>query len=600
MYTEKYMIKLKQKISEKLLQISKELGVEVGFVSVDIPSDSKHGDLTSNIAMRISKELKLSPIEVADDIVKRFGTDSDIEKIEVIKPGFINFFVSESYLLTMLQEINNRDDYFKLDIKQKEKFVIEYSDPNPFKIFHIGHLYTNMVGESFARLVESLGGSVVRANYQGDVGLHVAKTLWGLLKMLKDDGIEFKELESRSLVDRVRYLGDAYMLGFKIYDDEKDDVVIREIKMLNYYIFSLYISSLERKDFFDEYESKGIKEMYMLGKEWCLEYFDGIFERTYTKFDKYYLESQMCDSAMKIVNQNMNGMGKDIFKESQGAVIYEGDESKGLHTRVFINSEGLPTYEAKDLALAFKKLEDISFDESVIITADEQSSYFKVVLDALSQLKPGVANMYKHFSHGMVKLPGAEKMSSRKGKIIEGEWLLDETKKRVEDTMKASGKWSEDEIAGVSDTIAIAAVKYSFVKVSVGKDVIFDFDKATSFDGDSGPYLLYVYARCNSLLKDGDTKGSLNKVTSLDPYTKELSRVIGKYETVLLSSALNYSPSTLCTYLFDLGQAFNSFYQNVRVLDSDNKEFLLSVVNGTAKSMKHGLNVLGIKVVERM
>lgn len=594
------MVEIRERVSKRLLEISQNMGVTIDYVTVDMPGDSKYGDLTSNVALQIAKLLKKNPLQVASEIVALYPKDEDIERVEVVNPGFINFFLSEKYLLNMLNGINSDEGYFKLDIKSGKKYVIEYSDPNPFKTFHIGHLYTNMVGESFARLVESLGGSVVRANYQGDVGLHVAKTLWGLLKMLKDDGIEFKELENRSLVDRVRYLGDAYMLGFKMYDDEKDENVIKEIKNLNYYIFSLYIPSLERKDFFDEYESKGIKEMYMLGKDWCLEYFDGIFERTYTNFDKHYLESQMCENGLNIVKDNMNGNGKNIFKESEGSVIYQGDEKKGLHTRVFVNSEGLPTYEAKDLALAFKKFEEVSFDESVIITAEEQSSYFKVVFDALSQLDSEVASRLKHFSHGMVKLPGAEKMSSRKGKIIEGEWLLDETRKRVEETMRSGGKWSEDEIAGVSDTIAIAAVKYSFVKVSVGKDVIFDFDKATSFDGDSGPYLLYVYARCNSLLKDGDTKGSLNKVTSLDPYTKELSRVIGKYETVLLSSALNYSPSTLCTYLFDLGQAFNSFYQNVRVLDSDNKEFLLSVVNGTAKSMKHGLNVLGIKVVERM
>lgn len=576
------------------------MGVNIDSVTVDMPGDSKYGDLTSNIALQIAKLLKKNPLQVASEIVALYPKDEDIERVEVVNPGFINFFLSEKYLLNMLNGINFDEAYFKLDIKSGKKYVIEYSDPNPFKTFHIGHLYTNMVGESFARLVEALGGLVIRANYQGDVGLHVAKTIWGLLKMLNEDGIEFKDLENRPLVDRVRYLGDAYMLGFKMYDDQKDESAIKEIKNFNYYIFSLYIPSLERKEFFSEYESKGIKEMYMLGKDWCLGYFDGIFDRTYTKFDKHYLESEMCESGLNIVRENMNGRGKNIFKESEGSVIYQGDEKKGLHTRVFVNSEGLPTYEAKDLALAFKKFEEISFDESVIITAEEQSSYFKVVFDALSQLNPEVASRLKHFSHGMVKLPGAEKMSSRKGKIIEGEWLLDETKKRVEETMRSSGKWSADEILEISDTIAIAAVKYSFIKVSVGKDVIFDFDKATSFDGDSGPYLLYVYARCNSLLKDGGSKEDLKEGKELDVYTKELLRVISRYKVILLSSALNYSPSTLCTYLFDLGQAFNTFYQNVRVLDSENMEFLLDVVSATAKSMKHGLNVLGIKVVDRM
>ena len=592
MYTEVHMIEVKEKIS-KILQ---EIVNDTCSVVIQEPTDTTHGDLTSNIALQISQKLKSNPIDIANQIVSKFPEDEDIERIEVVNPGFINFFLSKKYLLSMLDEINSKkEEYYKLDVKDGKKYIIEYTDPNPFKAFHIGHLYTNMVGESFARLVEALGGSVVRANYQGDVGLHVAKTIWGLRKMLNDDGITFTDLESKSLVDRVRYLGDAYMLGFSMYDDQKDESVIKEVKDLNYYIFSLYISSFPKKDFFNTFQEWSIKEMYYKGREWCLQYFERIYERTGTKFDRYYFESEMGEKGLEIVKENT-----DIFKESEGSVIYEGDEKKGLHTRVFVNSEGLPTYEAKEIALAFKKFQDFVFDESVVITANEQDPYFKVVFDALSQLSPEIANKSLHFSHGMVKLPGAEKMSSRKGKIIEGEWLLDETKKRVEEIMRSSGKWSEEDILKVSDTIAVAAIKYSFIKVSVGKDVIFDFEKSTSFDGDTGPYLLYVYARCNALLsatKQGESEvGDIE----IDSYTKQLLRVIGRYRSVLLSSALNYSPSTLCSYLFDLGQTFNTFYQNVRVLDSENKEFLLKVVEATAETMKHGLNTLGISVVEKM
>ncbi len=595
------MIEVKEKIAKSLQAIVKDMGVELESVVVQEPTDITHGDLSSNIAMQLSKSLKSNPMDIASKIVSIFPKDEDIERVEVVKPGFINFFFSDTYLLNMLESINTKkDNYFKLDIKSGKRYVIEYTDPNPFKTLHIGHLYSNMVGESFSRLVEALGACVTRANYQGDVGLHVAKTMWGLFKMFENDGITFEELSKKSLVDRVRYLGDAYMLGFKMYDDQKDERVINDVKDINYYIFSLYIPSLEKREYFKDLESKNLKEIYLKGRDWCLEYFERIYERTDTKFEKYYLESEMGEKGMEIVKENMEGKGKNIFKASEGAVVYEGDESKGLHTRVFINSEGLPTYEAKELALAFKKFEELSFDESVVITADEQSSYFKVVLDALSQLRPEVANIYKHFSHGLVRLPGAEKMSSRKGKILEGEWLLDETKKRVEDMMRSNGKWNEEQILEVSDLIAVASVKYSFLKVTVGKDVIFDFEKSTSFDGDTGPYLLYVYARCNSILEGGKGTDSTKTIPVLDSHTKGLLRVISRYQPILLSSALTYSPSTLCSYLFDLGQTFNTFYTNVRVLDSEDKEFLLGVVEATSQTMKHGLNTLGINVVERM
>lgn len=595
------MLELKERISNNLKEIVKDMGVDVDDIVLDIPKDMINGDISSNIAFRISKQLRRSPVEVANDIKEQYPKDQDIEKVEVVKPGFINFFFSDKYLLTVLKDINTQKErYFKLDILKGKRYVIEYTDANPFKTFHIGHLYTNMVGESFARLVEALGASVTRANYQGDIGLHVAKTLWGLVEMLKKEEISFDDLSKRGLVERVQYLGEAYMLGFQKYDDEKDADVINVIKDINYYIFSLYIPSLERKEYFNEFESLDIKRMYLNGKDWCLEYFERIYERTGTKFDMYYLESEVGNKGLNLVKENMDGNGKSIFRSSEGSVIYQGDEGKGLHTRVFVNSQGLPTYEAKDLALALQKYEDIKFDESIVITADEQTSYFKVVLDALSRMDGEVAKRSKHLAHGMVKLPGAKKMSSRKGKIVEAEWLLNEVKKKVEDVMRESKRWDEGQIAQVSDIISVASIKYSFIKVSVGKDVIFDIEKSTSFDGDTGPYLLYVYARCNSILneKSVDQRGSTPG--ELDPHTKGLLRVLGKYRAVLLTSALNYSPSSVASYLFDLGQAFNSFYQNVRVLDSEDSDFLLGVVNATALTMKEGLSVLGIRVVERM
>lgn len=591
---------IKESVLRSLEKVSNNLGFSINEIKVEIPSDFTHGDLTSNIAMQVAKSVGRNPMDIANEILSAFPKDENIEKVEVIKPGFINFFFSQKYLLSVLNDVNSNTEYFKLDVLTGKKYIIEYTDPNPFKIFHIGHLYTNIVGESFARLVEALGASVVRANYQGDVGLHVAKTIWGLLKMFERDSISFEELKERDLVDRVRYLGDAYMLGFNMYDDEKDEIAIKEIKELNYYIFSLHIPSLERKEYFNKYEQLNIKDMYFDGREWCLQYFERIYQRTGTKFDNYFLESEMGQKGLDIVKENTAGKGKGIFKESEGSVIYEGDPNKGLHTRVFINSEGLPTYEAKELALAFKKYEDIHFDHSVIITANEQTPYFKVVFDALSQLSPEIANKYLHFDHGMVKLPNAEKMSSRKGKIIEGEWLLNETKTTVEKSMLESGRWDGQDISQVSDTIGLSAIKYSFLKVSVGKDVVFDFSKATSFDGDTGPYLLYVYARCNSILSEaGDLKVDFGNI-ELDVYSKELLRSISKYKSMLLSSALSYSPNTLCTYLFDLGKTFNTFYQNVKVLESDNSAFLLNLVSVTSKVMKHGLNVLGINIVERM
>lgn len=587
---------IKKKIEEMIRKALVEMNVEYDIIEVEEPRVSGNGDYSSNIAMRLSSTLKKNPLDIANDIVNKIQGDEDIERIEAVKPGFINFFVSDQHLLKELSRVKN-GEFSNIGGKEGKKIIIEYTDANPFKILHIGHLYTNIVGESFARLSEALGATVKRANYQGDVGLHVAKTLWGLTKIMADEGVSFSDVEQRSLIERVKYLGEAYMLGFKHYDDDKDEQAIKEIDAINYYIFSLFVPQLEKKEA-PVYGDIDLKDIYQKGRLWCLDYFETIYNRVGTAFDYYFFESEVGESGLKVVLDNVGS----VFKEDDGAIIYEGNKEKGLHTRVFVNKYGIPTYEAKDLGLAIKKGELVEYDESIIITGNEQSGYFKVLLDALSKIREDLAKKTVHMSHGMVKLPGAEKMSSRKGKIIDAQWLLDETKSKVLAVMEKNGKGEKQEIA---EKIAQAAIKYAFLKVGVGKDVIFDFEKSISFDGDTGPYLLYVYARGNSLLKDSESEGIGNICVGSclgNLYTKELLGHISKYEGVVLNSGISYSPAILCQYLFDLGQRFNNFYQNVRILDAqdDEKAFLLSIVEATMITMKDGLNLLGIQVVEQM
>jgi arginyl-tRNA synthetase len=568
-------------------------------IRVSSTDNSSHGNYTSNIAMQLSGELKQSPRDIAQKIVDSFEKGSEIEKVEIAGPGFINFYLSNQYLVDEIQEILKQgDEYFKLDDKKGKKIVIEYTDPNPFKILHVGHLYTNIVGESFARLQEALGADVKRAIYQGDVGLHVAKTLWGLQKKMWEEKIEFDNLTDLDLTSRVKYLGEAYILGSKYYDELEDGKAQEEIDGINYYIFSLCVPELGRKDF-SGYEKIGLKDQYEKGKEWCMAYFETIYKKLGTKFDYYFLESETSSIGLNVVIKNM----EKVFKKDAGAVIYEGDESKGLHTRVFINKYGIPTYEAKDLGLAIKKSELIDYDESIIITGKEQAGYFKVVLDALSKIDKDLAEKTTHIPHGLIKSVEGKKLSSRKG-VIGGEELIDSTTQQVIDMMKENGRVTEG-IEEKSLKIAVAAIKYAFLKVGVGSDIVFDSTKALSFDGDTGPYLLYVHARCKSLLKnDAKSENQVDVEDSVLANTavKGLTGAISRSKYILLNSGINYSPSTLAQYVFDLAQSFNNFYQQVKILEAPEKDraSLLAIVQATMLTMKNGLELLGIEVVDEM
>jgi arginyl-tRNA synthetase len=594
-------------IEQKIKKLVREALSSKGFsfneedIIIEIPADIVNGHYSTNIAMRLASQLKRNPLEIAQEIVDVLEEDASIAKAEVAKPGFVNFFLSNRYLLTQISKIaGNKGDFLNLDIKKGKKVVIEYTDANPFKEFHIGHLYTNSVGESFARLQEAIGAQVKRANYQGDIGLHVAKTFWGLEEKLREEEITFEDLEQASLKARVRFLGEAYALGAEYYDDFEDKIVQKEIDEINYYIFSL-VSEVEPRESFKKYEEMNLSEKYKKGRQWCLDYFETIYNRLGTTFDYYFFESEVGQAGLEIVMKNV---GK-VFEEDDGSIIYRGDEKKNLHTRVFVNKHGVPTYEGKELGLAFRKGELMDYDESVVITGNEQTGYFKVVLDALSKLNKDLSEKTTHVPHGMVRLPGKAKMSSRKGEIVRGDVLLDSVKEKVMNIMEDSEQVEEDNILLVSEKIAVAAIKYAFLKVSVGKDITFDIEKSISFDGDTGPYLMYVYSRCNSILKEADFEnpgGVCIESCMENPLARGLSVQIGRYEKQLLDSSINYSPSTLAQYLFSLGQTFNSFYQGVRVLDAPDEErgILLTLVKATMVVMQDGLDKLGIEVVEKM
>lgn len=556
-----------QKDLEKALKNLKMGGVKV---EVSRTSDVKNGDYTSSVSLKIAGKLKQSPLVIAKKITDSIGSQPYIEKLEVKEPGFINFFVKSEF---WQKEVENVLKQKKLKLKStKKKIIIEFTDPNPFKEFHIGHLYSNIVGESISRLWEAMGAEVKRACYQGDVGMHVAKTIWGIPKILEQIGETFEEQEKKPLSARVFFLGQAYSLGSKEF--EASEEIKSEVAELNKKIFAM---------------DKDISEMYLAGRKWSLDYFEEIYKRLGTKFDFYYLESEVGEVGAKIV---LEFLEKGVFIKSEGAIVFPG-EKYGLHSRVFINSLGLPTYEAKELGLAPTKFKNFAYDESVIVTGNEINDYFKVLLAALAQVAPELAVKTRHISHGMVRMPGG-KMSSRLGNVLLGEWLLDEAKKRVSDQFKVS-----EELAEI---IGVGAIKYAFLKGNVGQDLNFTFEEAISLEGNSGPYVQYTHARCKSVLsKSEKARVNVNFDGALPEELKLLS-VLGQFEEVVVDAASFYAPNLIAGFLFDVSQKFNTFYNNLPILKAGEKERgrRLFLTEATADILQKGLWLLGISAPDKV
>lgn len=565
---------VQEKIKSTLAKALDTLSIEYQGIELEFPADFSHGDFSSNIAMVVAKSAGKNPRALAEELVAEIEKDKpvEIDSVEIAGPGFINFTLSREFLAGELGKI---DDRFGHNSSQEGKrIIIEYTDPNPFKEFHIGHLMPNVIGESISRILEFTGAEVKRANYQGDVGMHVAKAVWG---MTQNDG-SFPA-ESDSLKLKVEFLGNAYAFGAQAF--EESDEARRAITRINAEVY--------------ERNNEEVNNLYDTGRRWSLENFERIYEMLGTKFDYYFFESEVANAGKEVV---LAGLEKGIFNKSDGAVVFPG-EDYGLHTRVFINSEGLPTYEAKELALAYEKNERYPYDSSIVVTGNEINAYFKVLLSAMEQVFPELAKKTKHIGHGMLRLPEG-KMSSRKGNVISGESLVNEAVSRSLEKMQ--GEYSESEKEAVALDVGVAAVKYAILKQAIGKDVVFDLEKSLSFEGDSGPYLQYSAVRAESVLARGLAAGIVPSIENAPDSLYLLERLLQRFPAVMSRAQDELSPHHLVGYLTEIAGEFNSFYATEKIADPDDEfsPYKLALTKGFRVVMESGLYALGIRIPNRM
>ncbi len=552
---------IREVIQGKVEKALLALGVSDIAVSLEFPGELAHGDYASNVALVAAKKLAASPQDVAKKIVAELGAIDGVAKIEIAGPGFINFHLSrETFVKSISEILSSGERWGRNDHVKGYKVIVEYAQPNPFKPFHIGHLMSTTVGESISRFVEASGATLYRANYQGDIGPHVAKCLWGLEKQHLNPG-------------SVEDLGKAYVIGNAAYEDSPESKA--EIDAINKRLYEGDVS---------------LKAAYDTGRVTSLAHFEELYKILGTRFDRYFFESETAPLGKSLVEE---GLMKGIFEESDGAVVYRG-EKHGLHTRVFITSQGTPTYETKEIGLAKAKEAVFPFDLNITTVAVEQDGYFKVVEQALAELLPELKGKYTHVVFGLLQLTSG-KMSSRKGNIITGESLIEEMRQKGLEKMEERDLGEEkNEIA---DAVAVAAIKYSILKQARGKNIIFDPEKSLSFEGDSGPYLQYAHTRALSVLKKAE-----NKRKAEDPMhdVPEFERLLPRFPDVVFRAAKESEPHYVTTYLTQLAGAFNSWYAADKIIGSAHESYKLALVQAFAQTMKNGLWLLGITAPERM
>lgn len=596
MSSEAYQALLHEPLKYSLVKPLQQILDRLGFVATEKevynafsePPNPDIGHLAF-ACFTFAKFLKKSPAVVASDIKQSISQLEGVLSVETAGP-YLNFKFKPEYLANQTVKKIISGEIFKIKLcTGAPKTMVEFSQPNTHKELHVGHMRNLCLGDAIIRLMRRAYGehTVISSTFPGDVGTHVAKCLWYIKNHV---GLEVL-FEKRKDPLRGEWLGQMYSAGnLKLEDEEKDPQLYEKNKAQ----LTVILKQLE--------SHKG--EYYDLWKEtreWSIELMNKVYSWAGVQFDRWYWESEVDAASVETVKKYF-AEGK--LQESQGAIGLDfSDQNLGFC--MLLKSDGTGLYATKDIELARRKFEDFKIEKSIYVVDMRQALHFKQVFKALEHLGFEQSKNCYHLQYNFVELPDGA-MSSRKGNIVPLTALVEKMKAHVksEYLQRYNGDWSADEIETVADRVAQGAIKYGMLRQDTNKKIVFDMGEWLKIEGESGPFVQYSYARINSLNRKfpidlvGFDAGLLTH-----PLEIKLMQHLTQFNTVVLSSAENSKPSSLCTYLYETAKKFNVFYHECPIGNADNvelKKARLALSSATGLIIKNGLAMLGIPVPERM
>ncbi len=552
--------------------LSRALGNKIDSSIIEIPPDPLMGDYAFP-CFTLAKEMKKNPNEIAQYLGEKIKTNKYIDYVKIIGP-YVNFFVKQDVLFNnvLLDVFLHREKYGKKNVR-KRTVLLEGWQPNTHKAFHIGHVRNAVLGESAARILEFYGYKVIRVSYMGDIGAHVAKWLWYFNKFYKE------EIPKENIG---KWAGNIYTLAS--VKEEENEEYKNEINDVH--------KRIEEGD-------KELVKLWKKTRDLCLKDFWKIYKELDCKIDYPYFESDVEIEGKKIVKTLVE---KGLAKYDEGAIV--GDlEEYGLGVFVLLKSNGASLYSSKDIALAYLKSKNYKFDLSLYIVASEQEFYFQQLFKTLEIIGYKDASKLRHVSYGLVMLKEG-KMSSREGNIILYDDLRDKLVKKELDTIKGR-ELSAKKKNEIIKNVAFGAMKFTMLNQDSNKEIIFDPEQALSFEGETGPYVQYAYARTCSILKryKGEVKGKIDFSLLDNKEEKKIVKIIADFPEMVEKAALSYKPSLICRILLDLSHMFNEYYHKHKILQEDNKRLedaRVLLVFCVKNVIENGLNLLSINVTDEM
>ncbi len=595
---------IEQIIKEKIAQAVNQLyGQEFDPQNVQVQNTRKdvEGDMTVVVFpfLRISKK---SPELTANELGQYLQEQVDeVSSYSVIK-GFLNVTISTSYWINQLAEAFTDVDYgFTKATEESALFMVEYSSPNTNKPLHLGHIRNNLLGFSLGELLKANGKRVVKTNIVNDRGIHICKSMyawkqWGEGKTPESTGIKGDHL-----------VGDFYVLFDKHYKKEIEELVATGVSKEE--AEQTAPSIVAARELLRKWEAKDTEtiELWSMMNQWVYAGFDVTYKELGVDFDQIYYESE---TYLVGKDEVLRGLNEGIFTQREDQSVWADLTPEGLDQKLLLRSDGTSVYMTQDIGTAKLRFNDYEIDKMVYVVGNEQDYHFKVLSILLDKLGFSWGKGLHHFSYGMVELPHG-KMKSREGTVVDADDLMAEMVEVARKTSEELGKldgYTEEEALETYKTIALGALKYFILKVDPKKNMMFNPEESIDFNGNTGPFIQYTYARIRSVIRKAEEKGiipaiNFDKAMAISEKENELIKTISLYPSIVQEAAESYSPAVIANYVYNLVKEYNQFYHDHSILnedDEDVRKLRLVLSTTVAKIIKSGMGLMGISVPERM
>ncbi|MBJ24885.1 MAG: arginine--tRNA ligase [Flavobacteriaceae bacterium] len=556
------------------------------------------GDLTL-VLFPIAKKINLNPQEFGDKLGSHLvNINQNIRKFNIVS-GFLNLVITDSFYIEFIESINDDSKYGHIEPNSNSPtLMIEYSSPNTNKPLHLGHIRNNLLGFSISEILRANGNNVIKTQIINDRGIHICKSMVAWNNFGNGETPESSGLKGDQLV------GKYYVLFEKIFNEEvhslQNEGHDKESAAQN---APIMIQAREMLKKWEKNDSK-IRSLWKKMNNWVYDGFAITYNNLGVYFDSYYYESDTYLLGKEIIDQ---GLKRKIFFSKPDGSVWIDLKNEGLDEKILLRSDGTAVYITQDLGTVIKRFEDFPQVDNLIYTVgNEQDYHFKVLFTILKKLGYSWADNLYHLSYGMVDLPQG-KMKSREGKVVDADNLIKEMKQTARKISEKQGKINDldsKQKENLYNVIGLGALKYFILKVDHKKRILFNPEESVDFEGNTGPFIQYAYARIKSLLSKVSNNDFLEKHdVSLDIREKEIIKQIMIYPDVLNSAAKQYSPAIIANYLYELVRLFNSFYQNINILNEPNKQaksIRLSISRSVSRNIFSASSLLGIDLPEKM